>query len=121
MRAIPVRYRLGIVLVLFATVTALVSLSLRQSTDVTAETAVQSSPDHDSLVDTWPSPAMPLESTALDSQDIQLVGHVGGQIRAVALRGQYAYVGVGPRLVILDVSTRATMTRVGKPASCPIL
>jgi hypothetical protein len=62
---------------------------------------------------------MPLESTASDSQDIQLVGHVGGQISAVALQGQYAYVGIGPRLVILDISTPATPTLVGQTSVLP--
>ena len=37
-------------------------------------------------------------------QDLQLVEQIGGSTYAVAVQGNYAYVGVGPRLVILDIS-----------------
>jgi hypothetical protein len=111
--------RLGIVALWLAAVAAMASLSQQYSAEVAADTAFQSSPGATNLINTSPPPAASLESTALDSQNIQLLGHVGGQIRAVALQGQYAYVGIGPRLVILDVTTPATMTQVGQTSVLP--
>ncbi len=43
--------------------------------------------------------AVPLEELSLE-----LVGQVGGASEAVALDGSYAYLGVGPRLVVLSVA-----------------
>jgi hypothetical protein len=41
------------------------------------------------------------------------VGQIGGPTRAVAVQGHYAYVGVGLRLVVLDVSDPAELREVG--------
>ncbi|MGQ9854480.1 MAG: hypothetical protein ACUVTG_13900, partial [Candidatus Oleimicrobiaceae bacterium] len=41
------------------------------------------------------------------SQNVSLVGHIGGSTFAVAVQGGYAYIGVGPRLVILNISDPA--------------
>ena len=49
----------------------------------------------------------------VDAEDMQLVGQFGGASYAVALQGTYAYVGVGPRLVVLDVSDPSTPFEVG--------
>ena len=60
-----------------------------------------------------PHPAHPLFSTA-DAENVEFVGHIGGATYAVAVQGNYAYIGVGPRLVILDISNPASPTVVGK-------
>jgi len=60
-----------------------------------------------------------------DQVTLELVGQTGGDINGVVVRGDTAYVGVGPRgdtayvgvgphLVILDVSDLASPTRVGE-------
>jgi hypothetical protein len=47
--------------------------------------------------------ASPLNSEQ-QSHNVQLVGQIGGSTFGVTLQGDYAYIGVGPRLVIVDVS-----------------
>ena len=39
----------------------------------------------------------PLFSTA-DAENVEFVGHIGGATWAVAVQGDYAYIGEGPRL-----------------------
>ena len=53
------------------------------------------------------------------SQNVQLVGQIGGETYAVAVQGNYAYIGVGPRLVILDVSNPALPAVVGQTGVLP--
>jgi len=48
------------------------------------------------------------------AQSVELVTQVGGSTYAVAVQGNYAYIGVGPRLVILDVSNPAHPTIAGQ-------
>ncbi len=43
----------------------------------------------------------------------KIVGQVGGATSGVAVRGSYAYVGVGLRLVVLDISNPADLREVG--------
>jgi len=50
---------------------------------------------------------------------VELVGHIGGKCNAVALQGEYAYVGVGPRLIILDASNPLHVYLVGKTRPLP--
>jgi hypothetical protein len=64
------------------------------------------------------NPADPLFSTA-DAQNVEFVGHIGGATRAVAIQGNYAYVGEGPRLTILDISNPASPTVVGNTSLLP--
>jgi hypothetical protein len=45
---------------------------------------------------------------------LELVSQVGGGMRNVAVQGAYVYVGVGPRLVILDISNPANPMVVGR-------
>jgi len=49
----------------------------------------------------------------------QMVGQIGGPTTAVALQGDYAYVGVGLRLVVPDVTNPVTPTEVGSTAPFP--
>jgi hypothetical protein len=50
---------------------------------------------------------------------VEFVGHIGGYTYAVALQGNYAYIGEGPSLTILDISDPASPTVVGKTDSLP--
>lgn len=61
------------------------------------------------------TPALALAaSPQADAKNIALAGQIGGAIRAVAVAGRYAYVGIGPRLVILDISDPAHPTFAGQ-------
>ena len=53
------------------------------------------------------------------AQNVELVGQFGGATRAVAVQGRYAYLGVGPRLVILDAADPAHPTRIGQSEVLP--
>jgi len=64
------------------------------------------------------NPAYPLFSTT-DAQNVEFVGHIGGAALAVAVQGDYAYIGAGPRLTILDISNPASPTVVGKTLPLP--
>ncbi len=57
--------------------------------------------------------------TAQQSQNVELVGRIEGATLAVAVQGQYAYVGVGPRLVVLDVSEPSRPVEVGRTSLLP--
>lgn len=45
---------------------------------------------------------------------VDLIGHWGGTIQSLAIRGRFAYAGIGPRLVILDISDPHQPLRVGQ-------
>ena len=49
----------------------------------------------------------------------RMVGQVGGPTNAIAVQGHYAYVGVGLRLIVLDVSNPITPTEVGSTTPFP--
>jgi len=49
----------------------------------------------------------------------RLVGQIGGPTQGVAVQGSYAYVGVGLRLVVLDVSNPSSLREVGATAPFP--
>jgi len=57
-------------------------------------------------------PAAPIYS-------LELVGQIGGATNAVAVQGDYAYVGVGPRLVTLNISNPANPVVVGQTGVLP--
>ena len=58
-------------------------------------------------------------ATQQQAQNVELVGQIGGVTDAVAVQGNYAYIGVGPRLVILDVSDPANSTMEGQSPVFP--
>jgi hypothetical protein len=58
-------------------------------------------------------PVYPLLPTA-DSQNVALVNHIGGNALTVAIQGDYAYVGEGYSLTIVDVSNPVSPTRMGQ-------
>jgi len=49
----------------------------------------------------------------------RMVGQVGGATQAIAVQGNHAYVGVGLRLVVLDVSDPAELREVGASQPFP--
>jgi len=49
----------------------------------------------------------------------QVVGQIGGPTQAVAVQGDYAYVGIGLRLVVLDVTNPVTPTEIGSTVPFP--
>jgi hypothetical protein len=55
----------------------------------------------------------------LEGSSLQMVGQVGGRTEDVAVQGDYAYVAVGLRLVVLDVSQPITLTEVGSTTPFP--
>ena len=60
-----------------------------------------------------PAPAQPTVIQQL-GENVQLVGQIGGASYAVAVQGNHAYVGVGPRVIVLDISTPDSLTVVGR-------
>jgi hypothetical protein len=52
--------------------------------------------------------------TQSQAPGLRLVGQIGGATYGVGVREPYAYIGVGPRLVVLDVSDLARPTPVGQ-------
>jgi len=62
---------------------------------------------------------VPSNETLEGSSGWQVVGQIGGPTTAVAVQGNYAYVGVGLRLIVLDVSNPVTPTEVGNTTPFP--
>ncbi|QLQ08339.1 MAG: hypothetical protein HZY76_21675 [Anaerolineae bacterium] len=66
-----------------------------------------------SLVTPAAGSSLPQHTFSPDALDIQVIGQIGGPAYAVAVVGGYAYVGVGPRLAILNVTNPANPTLLG--------
>ncbi|TAK33847.1 MAG: hypothetical protein EPO21_11525 [Chloroflexota bacterium] len=60
-----------------------------------------------------PRGATPISAVA-PPPSVDLLGQIGGGAVAFALQGNYAYVGVGPRLVTVDITDPAHMTVIGQ-------
>ena len=58
-------------------------------------------------------------NTTADAENVELVGQIGGGIEAVAVQGDYAYIGEGYHLTILDISDPAAPIVVGKTPPMP--
>ena len=54
-----------------------------------------------------------------DARNVELVGQIGGTCQAVAVQGRYAYIGLGPRLAVVDISNPARPTLVGQSTILP--
>jgi len=54
------------------------------------------------------------------SENVRLVGQIGGEAHTVAIQDNYAYIGLGPRLIILDVSDSADPEIVGRSDVLPV-
>ena len=54
------------------------------------------------------------ESQNQQAQFLEYVAQIGGVTQAVAIDGSHAYIGVGPRLTILDISNPADPHPIGE-------
>ena len=68
---------------------------------------------------TAPPRPSPTPFPAPDKVTLQVVGQFGGQSLAVAVEGSTAYLGVGPRLVVLDGSTPDAPQLLGQSGVLP--
>ncbi len=57
---------------------------------------------------------MQLSAHAQDAWNVELVGQIGGNCKAVFVQGDYAYIGEGPGLRILDISDPTNPQAIGK-------
>src|SRR5690242_10824994 len=48
------------------------------------------------------------------SQNVELLGQMGGATEAIFVQGNYAYIGEGPRLAIFDISNPSSPLLLGK-------
>lgn len=62
-----------------------------------------------------PTPTNPPSGT------LELVGQIGGDTWSVFIQGNYAYVGEGPRLTILDISNLSAISVVSKTDPMPMI
>lgn len=60
-----------------------------------------------------------VDQTIQGARDLEYVGRIGGKISSVAVQGNYAYVGEGYGLTILDISDPASPTPVSKSLPLP--
>lgn len=61
----------------------------------------------------------PLQVTKAVTPSLEVVGQLGGDLEVVGVQGNYAYVGLGPRLVILNISNPAQPISLGQTAVLP--
>jgi hypothetical protein len=89
---------------------------------ITPEAAtITSSPTTDTPTPAPLSPRTPPPTSYPIPEEVtlQVVGQIGGQALAVAVEGSIAYLGVGPRLVTLDVSASDTPQPLGQSDVLP--
>jgi len=60
-----------------------------------------------------------LTDRAQTSLELELIGQIGGNFSAVAVQGNYGYLGEGRRLVVLDVSDPTNPIAVARTAMLP--
>lgn len=67
-----------------------------------------------SLIQAHPSSSTPhaVMSPTTTNSNIAFIGHIGGAISAVAVRGQYAFIGMGSEFAVLDVSQPDSPRRI---------
>ncbi len=63
--------------------------------------------------------ALPIGTPHPPANNVEFVGQIGGAVTAVAIQGTLAYVGVGPRVAILDLSEPSQPVLVGQTDSLP--
>lgn len=61
----------------------------------------------------WAALLFPVRSASSRGERIRVVGHTGGRCEAVCGAANYAYIGEGPQLTVVDVSNGARPHRVG--------
>jgi hypothetical protein len=70
--------------------------------------------DPESIVTNSPTPPEPSQPQIPAVHGVELISYLGGDIvRAVAVQGEYAYVGFGIQLSVIDISNPDRLTRVG--------
>ena len=52
---------------------------------------------------------------------LETIGQLGGQMNGIAVQGDYAYVGIGPRLQVLDIVNRTSPVLIGQTSLLPDL
>ena len=62
-----------------------------------------------------------VEATQAISQNVNLIGQLGGRMGAVTARDQTAYIGIGPSLVILNIADPAHPSVLGQSRPLPNL
>ena len=65
------------------------------------------------------SPTATPSPTPEPIKDIQMVGQIGGSTYAIALQGSYAYLGMGPRAIVLDITNPNAPVFIGQTAILP--
>lgn len=60
-----------------------------------------------------------IHAPSTEAENVEYVGHIGGSTIAVSVQGDYAYIGQGSHLAILDITNPASPTLIGKTASFP--
>jgi len=65
------------------------------------------------------SPPTSANAPTADAENVEFVGHIGGDTHAVAVQRDYAYIGEGGALTILDVSNPAAPSVMGKTVPFP--
>jgi parallel beta-helix repeat protein len=61
-------------------------------------------------------PTPPVSAQKEESTGWEATGQAGGPTQGISLQGNYAYIGVGPRLVVVDISDPANPHQVGATA-----
>ncbi|HNT54201.1 MAG TPA: NosD domain-containing protein [Anaerolineaceae bacterium] len=61
-------------------------------------------------------PAPSASASVAPSTDWDAIGQTGGPTQGIAVQGDYAYLGIGPRLVVVDISDPANPHQVGATA-----
>jgi hypothetical protein len=59
-------------------------------------------------------PVLASEISSQQPGHLELVGQVGGTARGLDVPGGFAYIGVGPRVVVLDIADPASLVQVGQ-------
>lgn len=55
-----------------------------------------------------------LDTKMLQTQNVEFISQIGGSISAIDVRENYAYIGLGPRLIALDISNPANPVVAGQ-------
>ena len=110
--------RLLLCLLVFVTAFSMLAIVLTVAASPVQEQQIQEGPFQEPD-DAPEDAASPLVSSSDVYSNVYLVDQLGGEAWAVAISGTYAYVGFGPRLIVLDVSEPATPTVRGRTEPFP--
>ena len=89
-------------------------LPLTQGDGAPAASAIVPATEMVALAQLANAPAMPAsEPPAPVASNVKLLSQTGGTTNAVAIQGDYAYLGIGPRLAVVDVRSPSTPLLLG--------